>query len=95
MNAPQLRRQIPVLFACAGIAVTVTACGGDDLVGEAIANADAACACADFECTTEYVKWFNEVSITREDDLAALSDADRQTYLDNSLRAADCQNERR
>lgn len=80
----------------AGFAVVAAACGGGgSLVPESTEQADGACACDSFECTTEYIKWFNEVSITREDDLAELSSADYDAYLANSLRAADCQDELR
>lgn len=79
-----------------GLSAIAAACGGGgSLVDESAEKADAACACDSFECTTEYIKWFNEVSITREGDLAGLSSNDYDTYLNNSLRAADCQNELR
>jgi hypothetical protein len=87
-------RTVVVLAAGASLA----ACGGGgggSLVEESTENADAACACEEFGCTTEFIGWFNEVSITREDDLEALSAEDYDAYLANSLRAADCQDELR
>ncbi|MEY2960004.1 MAG: hypothetical protein RLZZ01_2572 [Actinomycetota bacterium] len=89
-------RPIRALAALA-IGVSLSACGGGggNLVEESTEKADAACACEEFGCTTEFIGWFNEVSITQEDDLAALSAEDYDTYLQNSLRAADCQDELR
>ena len=84
--------------AALSIGLSLSACGGGgggNLVEESTEKADAACACEEFGCTTEYVGWFNEVSITQEDDLEALSAEDYDTYLANSLRAADCQDELR
>lgn len=90
----------PRSFRLVGAAALVTAlagCGGSStsLVDEAVEHADATCSCEDFDCTTDHIQWFNKVSITQEDDLDALSEADRATYLENSLRAAGCQNELR
>lgn len=84
-------------LAVIGIGLSLSACGGGggNLVEESTEKADAACACEEFGCTTEFIGWFNEVSITREDDLEALSTEDYDAYLANSLRAADCQDELR
>jgi hypothetical protein len=65
--------------------------GGTSLVEESTERADAACACEAFGCTTGHIAWFNKVSITQEGDLEALSVSDREAYMANSLRAADCQ----
>ncbi|MGA1053231.1 MAG: hypothetical protein ACO307_17375 [Ilumatobacteraceae bacterium] len=84
--------------AVVAVGVSIAACGGGgggNLVEESTERADAACACEEFGCTTEFIGWFNEVSITREDDLEALSADEYETYLANSLRAADCQDELR
>lgn len=75
---------------------TLSACGGGNgsgggLVEESSEKAEAACACEDFDCTKDYIGWFNEVSITREDELSALTTEDYDIYLANSLQAADCQ----
>ena len=67
-------------------------CGGGDLIAEATAKADGACECDNFECTTDFIAWFNEVSITRESDLEALGETGYNAYLEQSLRAGDCQN---
>jgi len=83
------------LSVITALAAALSACGGDgggsDLVEESTEKADAACACENFGCTEDYIRWFNEVSIAREDDLSALSPEDYDTYLGNSLRAGDCQ----
>ena len=77
------------------LAAALAACGGDGrgsgLVEESTVKADAACACENFGCTKDYIRWFNEVSIAREDDLSALGPEDYDIYLGNSLRAGDCQ----
>lgn len=77
----------------ASIVFGAVACssGSSNLAAEATSKAKKACECKTFECTTEYVKWFNQVSITRADDVDALSESDRAKYLDASLEAADCQ----
>ncbi|MGB0730265.1 MAG: hypothetical protein ACPGT1_10515 [Ilumatobacteraceae bacterium] len=67
-------------------------CGGGDLIAEATAKADGACECDNFECTTDFIAWFNKVSITRESDLEALGETGYNAYLEQSLRAGDCQN---
>lgn len=67
-------------------------CGGGDLIAEATAKADGACGCDNFECTTDFIAWFNNVSITRESDLEALGETGHNAYLEQSLRAGDCQN---
>ena len=67
-------------------------CGGGDLIAEATARADGACGCDNFECTTDFIAWFNNVSITRESDLEALGETGHNAYLEQSLRAGDCQN---
>jgi len=74
---------LALLVGCGG--------GGTSLVEESTERADAACACEALGCTTEHVAWFNKVSITQEGDLDALSVSDREAYMANSLRAADCQ----
>ena len=83
------------LSVITALAAAFSACGGDgggsDLVEESTEKADAACACENFGCTEDYIRWFNEVSIAREDDLSALGSEDYETYLGNSLRAGDCQ----
>ena len=67
-------------------------CGGGDLIAEATARADGACGCDNFECPTDFIAWFNNVSITRESDLEALGETGHNAYLEQSLRAGDCQN---
>jgi len=86
------RHVASVLLACS--CAFVAACGGADtnLVEESTEQADAACGCAAFDCTKEHISWFNRVSLSQEDELEALDDQDREVYLANSLRAADCQN---
>ena len=83
------------LSVITAFAAALSSCGGDGggngLVEESTEKADAACACENLDCTKDYIRWFNEVSIAREDDLAALSPEDYDTYLGNSLRAGDCQ----
>ncbi len=71
----------------------IAACGGGggSLAGDAEEQSTAACSCTDFDCTTEYIAWFNKVSITQEDDLAALSGDDRSRYDTARTAAADCQ----
>ena len=82
----------PTRIVTAVLAITHAGCGGGkSLVDESTEQADGACACDTFGCTTEYVAWFNEVSIMRSDEVDALEAADQETYLANSLRAADCQ----
>lgn len=82
------------LVATAFLAVS---CGSDSasLLDEAAEHAEATCGCSDFDCTTDHIAWFNRVSISEEDRLDELSDADRAAYLEHSLRAGDCQNELR
>ncbi len=78
----------------AAAAFFAAGCGGDSsgsIVEESTEHADAACECTGFDCTTEHIQWFNRISISEEDALEALSTADFETYLGNSLRAADCQ----
>lgn len=70
----------------------LAACGGGgNLADEAEKRADTTCACENFDCTTEQIGWFNEVSITQEEDLLKLSTEDQERYVSASLRAADCQ----
>ena len=79
------------VFAAALGLAAAAGCGGGDLIAEATANADGACECDNFECTTDFIGWFNEVSITRESDLETLGESGYSAYLEQSLRAADCQ----
>ena len=85
-------RKIAVVTVAAFLAA---GCGsseeGGSIVEESAERADATCECTGFDCTTEHIQWFNRISITEEDALDALSTADYDTYLSNSLRAADCQ----
>ena len=75
------------------LAASFAGCGGGaSFVEESEEQADGACACEDFDCTTDYIAWFNEVSIMRADEVEALNANDQVTYLANSLRAAACQN---
>ena len=75
------------------LAVSFAGCGGGaSFVEESEEQADGACACGDFDCSTDYIAWFNEVSIMRADEVEALNANDQVTYLANSLRAAACQN---
>lgn len=90
MRSSQLKRNLTVFAATLGLAA-VAGCGGGDLIAEATAKADGACECDNFECTTDFIGWFNEVSITCESDLEALGDSGYSAYLEQSLRAADCQ----
>ena len=93
-TTPLRSRPLTTLFTAGAFIAMMTSCGGgggSDLVGEAAEHADATCECTEFDCTTEHIQWFNKVSISQEDDLADLSEADRATYLEHSLRAADCQ----
>ncbi len=74
----------------------LSACGSGDgdsggLVAESSEKAEAVCACEDFGCTKDYIAWFNEVSLTKEDELSALATEDYDIYLANSLQASDCQ----
>lgn len=74
----------------------LSACGSGDgnsggLVAESSEKAEAVCACEDFGCTRDYIAWFNEVSITRENELSALTTEDYDIYLANSLQAGECQ----
>ena len=83
----------PTRIVTAVLAITLAGCGGGkSLVEESTEQADGACACDTFGCTTEYVAWFNEVSIMRADEVESLNANDQVTYLANSLRAAACQN---
>ncbi len=91
MNASKFKRNLTVFAATLGLAA-VAGCGGGDLIAEATAKADGACECDNFECTKDFIGWFNEVSITRESDLEALGESGYNAYLEQSLRAADCQN---
>lgn len=90
MNSSQVKQKMAVFAATLGLAA-VAGCGGGDLIAEATAKADGACECDNFECTTDFIGWFNEVSITRESDLEALGESGYSAYLEQSLRAADCQ----
>ena len=85
-----VKRLTTIFTATVGLLV-LAGCGGGDLIAEATAQADGACECENFECTTDFIGWFNEVSITRESDLEALGEAGYNAYLEQSLRAADCQ----
>ena len=84
-------QRLATIFATTVAMLALAGCGGGDLIAEATAKADGACECDNFECTTDYIKWFNEVSITRESDLEALGESGYSAYLEQSLRAADCQ----
>ena len=84
-------QRLATIFATTVAMLALAGCGGGDLIAEATAKADGACECDNFECTTDYIKWFNEVSITRESDLEALGETGYSAYLEQSLRAADCQ----
>lgn len=91
----RLRHVIRLGVATAAIGA-IGACGGGgggggNLAEESTEKSDAACECEDFDCTKDYIAWFNKVSITREDDLSALSTEDYDIYLGNSLQAGDCQ----
>lgn len=83
-----VRRSLAAAAAC----LPLVACGSpDDLAAEAEGKAEAACACQDFDCTTEFIKWFNEVDITRRDDVAAMSAEASERYKTASRAASDCQ----
>ena len=84
-------QRLATIFATTVAMLALAGCGGGDLIAEATTKADGACECDNFECTTDYIKWFNEVSITRESDLEALGETGYSAYLEQSLRAADCQ----
>ena len=84
-------QRLATIFATTVAMLALAGCGGGDLIAEATAKADGACECDNFECTTDYIKWFNEVSITRESDLEALGETGYSAFLEQSLRAADCQ----
>ena len=90
MAKSQLKRNATVFAATVGM-LALAGCGGGDPVAEAIAKADGACECDTFECTTEYIKWFNETSISLENDFEAWGEDGYNAYLEQSLRAADCQ----
>ena len=42
-------------------------CGGGDLIAEATAKADGACECDNFECTTDFIAWFNNCLLYTSD----------------------------
>lgn len=84
-------KRLATIFATTVGMLALAGCGGGDLIAEATAKADGACECDNFECTTDFIGWFNEVSITRESDLEALGETGYSAYLEQSLRAADCQ----
>jgi len=84
-------KRLATIFATTVGMLALAGCGGGDLIAEATAKADGACECDNFECTTDFIGWFNEVSITRESDLEALGGTGYSAYLEQSLRAADCQ----
>ena len=84
-------KRLATIFATTVGMLALAGCGGGDLIAEATAKADGACECDNFECTTDFIVWFNEVSITRESDLEALGETGYSAYLEQSLRAADCQ----
>ncbi|MBT5581472.1 MAG: hypothetical protein HOH36_17885 [Acidimicrobiaceae bacterium] len=87
---------IKALFvATAFLAASCGGGSGGSLAEEAEQHADATCGCSDFDCTKDHVAWFNRMSITEEDQLDELSDADRAAYEASSLRAGDCQNDLR
>lgn len=89
-----IRKSFAALALAGSIGFVAAACGGGgstDLVSEAQSKSKKACECKDLACTTDYIGWFNEVSITKSDELDKLSEADRAKYLEASLAAADCQ----
>ena len=83
---------MPAVLAISLGLMLFAGCGGGDLIAEATAKADGACECDNFEFTTDFIAWFNKVSITRESDLEALGETGYNAYLEQSLRAGDCQN---
>ena len=91
MKTKLLNRSIlgGVLLICAG---TLAACDGDDaLAGEAKEKADALCECKDFDCTMQYMQWFNKMSVTKEDDIKAMSEDGQAAYKGHRERASACQ----
>jgi hypothetical protein len=88
---PNVNRVAAIFATTVGL-LALAGCGGGDPVAEAVAKADGACACDNFECTTDFIKWFNEMSITLERDFEAWGEDGYNAYLEQSLRAAECQN---
>lgn len=81
------------VLLCAFSLLFASACsGGGGLAEEAVERSDKTCTCEDFDCTTEHIAWFNEQRIVNEDDLNALSEADRAAFDAAEDAAADCQN---
>ncbi len=65
--------------------------GGGGLAGEAEEWAEKQCACTTFDCTLDATQWFNKISITQEEDLAALGADDRARYDVAHDRSSACQ----
>jgi hypothetical protein len=74
------------------LGLALAACGkGGDLADRAAAEADAACKCADFECTKAHVAELNKMSIKEGDAAKALAADRAKIYADAQRRAGDCQ----
>ena len=80
-----------VVIAAAGVAAWFFFLRGDSLLAEAQMHSEAACACEEFECTTEHIQFFNRISVTESDRIDALSEEDQETYRGLQSAAADCQ----
>jgi len=85
-----------LLVAGLSLSAALSGCGDSDaLAKEAKEKADATCACKDFDCTKQYIIWFNKTSITQDDDIKSMSAKAQQAYKADTLRAADCQDKLR
>lgn len=83
-------------LVCAFSLTFAAACsGGGGLAEEAQDRSEKTCSCEGFDCTMEHIAWFNEQRIVNEDDINALSEADRASFDGAEDAAADCQNELR
>ncbi|NBS29996.1 MAG: hypothetical protein EBS76_05655 [Actinobacteria bacterium] len=56
-------KRLATIFATTVGMLALAGCGGGDLIAEATAKADGACECDNFECTTDFIGWFNEVTV--------------------------------
>ncbi|WP_341861424.1 hypothetical protein [Gymnodinialimonas sp. 57CJ19] len=66
--------------------------GGSNLVAEAAAEREAACAAETRDVARQHTVWFNQVSAVRSDERDALSTEDRTTYDAHRVAAFDCLN---
>lgn len=83
---------IVALAVIAGVVWFFFLGGGTNIVAEAAAEREAACAAETRDVAREHTRWYNQVAAVRADERDALSTEDRAAYDAHRVAAFDCLN---